>query len=159
MAPVRHLAGGATLPAAEYVCAAPPGPWIAAIARILRAHTALNLGRRHAEAEADFQAAADTLAGLGERWGQAVAVGGLAQLASKRGDPATAVGHYRRASELAAVFGNNEDEVHFRLFAARELRARYPRFKSRQGRQSAEYTRSGFRWRDGPCGRWYVSLT
>lgn len=28
-------------------------------------------------------------------------------------------------------------------------RARYPRFKSRAGRQSAEYTRSGFRWRDG----------
>jgi putative transposase len=27
--------------------------------------------------------------------------------------------------------------------------ARYPRFKSRNGRQSAEYTRSGFRWRDG----------
>jgi putative transposase len=28
-------------------------------------------------------------------------------------------------------------------------RARYPRFKSWQGRQCAEYTRSGFRWRDG----------
>jgi putative transposase len=28
-------------------------------------------------------------------------------------------------------------------------RARHPRFKSRSGRQSAEYTRSGFRWRDG----------
>lgn len=28
-------------------------------------------------------------------------------------------------------------------------RARYPRYKSRTGRQSAEYTRSGFRWRDG----------
>jgi putative transposase len=28
-------------------------------------------------------------------------------------------------------------------------RARYPRFKSRQGRQCAEYTRSGFRWRNG----------
>jgi putative transposase len=27
-------------------------------------------------------------------------------------------------------------------------RARYPRFKSRQGRQCAEYTRSGFRWCD-----------
>jgi ATP/maltotriose-dependent transcriptional regulator MalT len=50
-----------------------------------------------------------------------VALGGLAQLASKRGDPAAAVGHYRRASELAAVFGDNEDEVHFRLFTAREL--------------------------------------
>jgi putative transposase len=28
-------------------------------------------------------------------------------------------------------------------------RARYPRFKARDGRQCAEYTRSGFRWRDG----------
>jgi putative transposase len=28
-------------------------------------------------------------------------------------------------------------------------RARYPRFKSRNSRQSAEYTRSGFRWRNG----------
>jgi putative transposase len=28
-------------------------------------------------------------------------------------------------------------------------RARYPRYKSRTGRQAAEYTRSGFRWRDG----------
>jgi putative transposase len=28
-------------------------------------------------------------------------------------------------------------------------RARYPRFKSRNRRQSAEYTRSGFRWRNG----------
>jgi putative transposase len=28
-------------------------------------------------------------------------------------------------------------------------RARYPRFKSHNARQSAEYTRSGFRWRDG----------
>jgi putative transposase len=33
-------------------------------------------------------------------------------------------------------------------------RARYPRFKSRQGRQSAAYTRSGFRWRDG---RWFLA--
>jgi len=32
------------------------------------------------------------------------------------------------------------------LFAGR---ARYPRYKTRTGRQSAEYTRSGFRWRAG----------
>ena len=37
-----------------------------------------------------------------------------------------------------AAFGN--------FFAGR---ARYPRYKSRNGRQSAEYTRSGFRYRDG----------
>jgi predicted ATPase/DNA-binding SARP family transcriptional activator len=96
-------------------------PWVSAIARILRAHTALNLGRPPGEAEADFQAAAGILAGLGERWGQAVAVGGLAQLASKRGDPAAAADRYRQAGELAAVFGNSEDEVHFRLLRVREL--------------------------------------
>lgn len=38
-------------------------------------------------------------------------------------------------------------QVAFTNFFAK--RARYPRFKSRSGRQSAEYTRSGFRWRDG----------
>jgi putative transposase len=35
----------------------------------------------------------------------------------------------------------------FQAFFAK--RARYPRFKSRRGRQSATYTRSAFRWRDG----------
>ena len=35
----------------------------------------------------------------------------------------------------------------FQAFFAK--RARYPRFKSRQGRQSATYTRSGFSYRDG----------
>lgn len=34
--------------------------------------------------------------------------------------------------------------------------ARYPRYKSRHGRQSAEYTRSGFRWR---CGRLTLAKT
>ena len=38
-------------------------------------------------------------------------------------------------------------QVAFSNFFAK--RARYPRFKSRTGRQSAEYTRSGFRYRDG----------
>ncbi|HEV7625090.1 MAG TPA: transposase, partial [Streptomyces sp.] len=36
-------------------------------------------------------------------------------------------------------------QVAYTAFFAK--RARYPRFKSRQGRQSAEYTRSGFRYR------------
>ncbi len=38
-------------------------------------------------------------------------------------------------------------QVAFSNFFAK--RARYPRYKSRTGRQSAEYTRSGFRYRDG----------
>jgi predicted ATPase/DNA-binding SARP family transcriptional activator len=98
-----------------------PHPWVAALARILRGHATLNAGRSHARAEADFLAAASTLAELGERWGQAVALGGLAMLAGWQGDHIAAVGHYRRARELLAAFGSTEDEVQFRVFAAREL--------------------------------------
>jgi hypothetical protein len=98
-----------------------PHPWIAAIARILRGHWTLNLGQRHAEAEADFLTAVSVLAELGERWGQAVAFGGLAMLAGWRGEHAVAVGHYRQARELVAAFGSTEDEVQFRLFMVRQL--------------------------------------
>jgi len=38
---------------------------------------------------------------------------------------------------------------HTAMTAFWQKRARYPRFKSRNHRQSASYTRSGFRWRDG----------
>jgi predicted ATPase/DNA-binding SARP family transcriptional activator len=98
-----------------------PHPWVSAIARILRAHTATNLGRRHAEAEADFQAAAEILGAMGERWGRAVALGGLAGLEAWRGEHAAAVGHYRQASAFAAELGSTEDDVQFGLFMAREL--------------------------------------
>jgi len=96
-------------------------PWVAAIARVLRGHWALNLGQRHAQAEADFLAAVSVLAELGERWGQAVAFGGLAMLEGWRGEHAVAVGHYRQARELVAAFGSTEDEVQFRLFMVRQL--------------------------------------
>src|SRR5207247_336789 len=100
---------------------ASPHPWVSAVGRILRAHAAVNLGCRHAEAEADFLAAAGILATMGERWGQAVALGGLAMLEGWRGEPAAAVGHYRQAVEFAAAFGSTEDEVTFRLFTVRPL--------------------------------------
>jgi predicted ATPase/DNA-binding SARP family transcriptional activator len=98
-----------------------PHPWVSAIARVLRAHTAVNIGRQHAQAEADFLAAIGILATIGERWGQAVALSGLAMLEGWRGEPAAAVGHYRRAIEFAAAFGSTEDEVTFRLFTVRPL--------------------------------------
>jgi len=98
-----------------------PRPWVSAIARIMRGHIALNLGRRLAEAEADFLAATDILGALGERWGHAVALGSLAMLEGWRGEHAAAIGHYRQAREFAAELGSTEDEVHFRLFMVREL--------------------------------------
>jgi len=96
-------------------------PWVNAIARILRAHAALNQGRQHAQAEADFQAGATILATLGERWGQAVALSGLAMLEGRRGEHAAALGYFRQARGLAAAFGSTEDEVQLRLFMVREL--------------------------------------
>ena len=98
-----------------------PYSWVAALARILRAHTALNSGWGHAQAEADFLVGANMLAERGERWGQAVALGGLAMLEGWRGEHAAAVGHFRQASGLVAAFGSTEDEVQFRLFLVREL--------------------------------------
>ena len=98
-----------------------PHPWVAAIARILRGHWALNLGQRHTQAEADFLAGASILAELGERFGQAVALSGLAMLEGWRGEHAAAVGHYRQARELVEAFGSSEDEVQFRLFMVRQL--------------------------------------
>jgi predicted ATPase/DNA-binding SARP family transcriptional activator len=98
-----------------------PHSWVVALARILRAHASLNAGRDHAQAEADFRAGASMLAERGERWGQAVALGGLAMLAGWRGEHAAAVGHYRQARALVAAFGSTEDEVQFRLMIVREL--------------------------------------
>jgi predicted ATPase/DNA-binding SARP family transcriptional activator len=100
---------------------ASPHSWVVALARILRAHASLNAGRDHAQAEADFQAGASILAERGERWGQAVALGGLAMLAGWRGEHVASVGHYRQARELVAAFGSTEDEVQFRLMIVREL--------------------------------------
>jgi predicted ATPase/DNA-binding SARP family transcriptional activator len=122
--PARDRSGPARGPAGPDVfdgAAGDPDPWVAAIARILRGHWALNVGRRHAQAEADFLAGARILTELGERWGQAVALGGLAMLEGWRGEHAVAVGHYRQATELVAAFGSTEDELQFRLFMVRQL--------------------------------------
>jgi predicted ATPase/DNA-binding SARP family transcriptional activator len=101
--------------------AADPEPWVSATALVMRGHVAANVGRQHAAAEEDFLAATGIFSGLGERWGLAMALSGLAMLEGWRGEHAAAADHYRRAIELAAEIGSAEDEVHFRLFLAREI--------------------------------------
>jgi predicted ATPase len=97
-----------------------PHPWVSATARILRAHSALNQGQLHAQAEADFQAVASTSDVTGDRWSRAVALGGLAMLEGWRGEHAAAVAHYRQAAGLAAELGTAEDELQCRCLLARE---------------------------------------
>jgi len=99
---------------------ADPEPWVSAAARVIRGHVTVNYGRRHAQAEEDFLAAAGMFEALGDRWGRAIAVGGLAMMASMRGEHAVAAGHYQRAAGLAAELGSTEDELGLRLFGAYE---------------------------------------
>jgi predicted ATPase/DNA-binding SARP family transcriptional activator len=99
---------------------ADPEPWVSAAARVLRGHVTVNYGHRHAQAEEDFLVSAGTFEALGDQWGRATAVGGLAMLASMRGEHAVAAGHYRQAAGLAAELGSTEDELGLRLFGAYE---------------------------------------
>jgi tetratricopeptide (TPR) repeat protein len=100
---------------------ADPEPWVSATARVLRGHVTVNYGRQHVQAEEDFLTATGIFTALGERWGLAIALGGLAMLEGWRGEHAAAAGHYRQGVELATELGTAEDEITFRFFLTREL--------------------------------------
>jgi tetratricopeptide (TPR) repeat protein len=100
---------------------ADPEPWVGAAALVPRGHVTVNCGRQHVQAEEDFLAATGIFTGLGDRWGMAIALGGLAMLEGWRGEHAAAAGHYRQAVALVTELGSAEDEITFRLFLTREL--------------------------------------
>jgi hypothetical protein len=100
---------------------ADPEPWVSATALVMRGHVRVNYGRQHARAEEDFLAATGIFTALGERWGLAISLAGLAMLEGWRGEHAAAAGHYRQAIGLAVELGSAEDEITFRLFLTREL--------------------------------------
>jgi predicted ATPase/DNA-binding SARP family transcriptional activator len=112
---------GAMLPSAFDEAVADSEPWVSATALVMRGHVAVNFGRQHVAAEEDFLAATGIFSGVGERWGLAIALSGLAMLEGWRGEHVAAAEHYRRAIELCVEIGSAEDEVHFRLFLAREI--------------------------------------
>jgi putative transposase len=90
-----------------------------------------------------------TLAWRHARWhGERVSTGFVqanAYLTAMKGDP-----DFEWLNEVSSVPLQQVLRHQQKAFAAFfEKRARYPRYKSRTGRQSAEFTRSGFRWRDG----------
>jgi putative transposase len=68
-----------------------------------------------------------------------------AHLTAMKADPETA--WLNQVSSVPLQQAIRHQQVAFANFFAG--RSRYPRYKSRTGRQSAEYTRSGFRYRDG----------
>jgi len=98
-----------------------PHPWVRMTARILRGHLAINMGRSHDQAAADFLEGARISSATGDRSGQALAFAGLAMMESWRGEHAAAAEHYRRGKQFAAELGTTEDELQFQVMLAREL--------------------------------------
>jgi predicted ATPase/DNA-binding SARP family transcriptional activator len=117
-----------------------PHPWVSVTARVLRAHTALNLGQFHAQAEADFLAVARMSDVTGDRWSRAVALGGLAMLEGWRGDHAAAAGHYQQSAQLAAELGTTEDELQCSCLLARQ---RWLTGQRQQARAELDQARRG----------------
>ena len=120
--PLRRLVAGdgLTSPGVFDKAVDYPHPWIGGVGRLLRGQVELNVGAVQA-AEADFHAAQETLAKVGERWGTAVSLSSLATLAGWRGDYAAAVGFDERALVLLTELESPEDEVQARLNLARDL--------------------------------------
>jgi hypothetical protein len=75
---------------------ADPEPWVSATALVMRGHVRVNYGRQHARAEEDFLAATGIFTALGERWGLAISLAGLAMLEGRPDDARAAL---RRAVE------------------------------------------------------------
>jgi predicted ATPase/DNA-binding SARP family transcriptional activator len=113
--------GGRMPPVALDSAVSHPHPWVSGLARVMRAQITLNRGRLIGQAEEDFRAAVATFQELGERWGLAMSVGGLAMIEEWHGEWAAATDHYRQAIELAGELGTTEDETQFRLYLARAL--------------------------------------
>jgi len=113
--------GGQLAPGALDDAVGHPHPWVSGIARVIRAQITLNHGALIGQAEEDFRQAVATFEELGERWGLAMSVGGLALIEEWNGEAAAAAVHYRRAVGLAGELGTTEDETQFRLYLARAL--------------------------------------
>ncbi|NRQ35014.1 AAA family ATPase [Nonomuraea sp. NN258] len=83
-------------------------PWEHAMGRLIWAYPQMAAGEP-ARAEADLSAALDAFRTLGDRWGAALALDGLAWLAGSRGDTATALARTEEALALAERLGAAED--------------------------------------------------
>jgi len=121
--PLRLMVGsdGRLVPDALGPAVRDPSAWVGGLARVIRGQVSLNQGGLADQAEADFRAAVAAFEGLGERWGLAMAVSGLAQIEEWRGEQAAAAAHYQQAAGLAEELGTTEDETQFRLQLARVL--------------------------------------
>ncbi|MEV6971394.1 BTAD domain-containing putative transcriptional regulator [Hamadaea sp. NPDC051192] len=88
-----------------------PDPWVAATARALHGHAAINLGWDRDVAVRDFTAALERFRSIGDRWGLALVLDALGTMANNVGDFAAAAQYARETIGLSAELGAQEDQV------------------------------------------------
>jgi predicted ATPase/DNA-binding SARP family transcriptional activator len=90
-------------------------PWTVAMARVLRAHATLNVGKQLAEAEADFRLSLTEFRRTGDRWGISFALTSLGDLLAWRGAFAEAIDLFQEGVEALAQLVSSDDLIRFRL--------------------------------------------
>lgn len=98
-----------------------PDPWVAGIARLLRAHALLNGGLPDSDAEADLRAGLAHYRRAGDRWGMSFSLTSLADLLDRRGQAAEATPHHEEAMTYFEELGVREDVPEMRLRLAHNL--------------------------------------
>ncbi|MEU4156774.1 BTAD domain-containing putative transcriptional regulator [Actinoplanes sp. NPDC026670] len=84
-------------------------PWSSALGSIGAGWMVLFAGVDPALAEPEFRSSLDGFRALGDRWGAMLALSGLAEVASWRGDPAAAIAPTAEALRLAGELGSGVD--------------------------------------------------
>ncbi|MFG1828820.1 AfsR/SARP family transcriptional regulator [Micromonospora chersina] len=98
-----------------------PDPWVAGIARLIRAHTLLNGGLPDSHAEADLRAGLAHYRRAGDRWGMSFSLTSLADLLDRRGEAAEATAYHEEAMTYFEELGVREDVPEMRLRLAHNL--------------------------------------
>ncbi|MFI2649843.1 AfsR/SARP family transcriptional regulator [Micromonospora fulviviridis] len=98
-----------------------PDPWVAGIARLLRAHALLNGGLSDFDAEADLRAGLAHYRRAGDRWGMSFSLTSLADLLDRRGEAAEATPYHEEAMTYFEELGVREDVPEMRLRLAHNL--------------------------------------
>jgi tetratricopeptide (TPR) repeat protein len=91
--------------------------WVRAVARIMYGHSEVNLGHHDRDSERHFAAALAEFRALGDRWGTATTLAGLAHMTSTDGDHARAAAYFEEALAALIPLGAAEDVP--------EIQARY----------------------------------
>jgi len=96
-------------------------PWVRGVAQVLYGHSEVNIGHYDRDSEKHFAAALVEFRALGDRWGTATTLAGLAHMTSTDGDHRRAAGYFEQALAELLPLGAAEDVPEMQARYAYEL--------------------------------------